>query len=180
MKSEVIASIFELLSRIQANPALFVDGDPSIKRLRSFLAGILVRLDRLIVGKSTCVPMIRQLRYLIKRSPARLRLLAAMLIFTSCRPNDRALVLKDVTKVQRFELHPASGKVSDMSVIALKADGFIDGEAMLVPYLYSTQRLSGPVHLALSHDVSATNYILTYIPVSVKGGSLTIKWALHK
>jgi hypothetical protein len=32
-------SIFDLLSRIQARPAVFLDGDPSLKRLRSFLVG---------------------------------------------------------------------------------------------------------------------------------------------
>jgi hypothetical protein len=37
--NEADHSIFELLSRIRNRPAIFLDGDTSIKRLRSFIVG---------------------------------------------------------------------------------------------------------------------------------------------
>lgn len=40
-------SIFELLDRIKKRPAIFLDGDPSLKRLRSFLVGYECALGRL-------------------------------------------------------------------------------------------------------------------------------------
>ncbi len=87
----------------------------------------------------------------------------------------RYFTITDVTKAETFDLTPTTDML-EISHIQFHFQGNIGGQAYMLTHSYATQALSGPIDFRFGEDVSATNYVLRYFPLSVTNGNLKVTY----
>ena len=89
--------------------------------------------------------------------------------------------IADVTKTNSISLTSGySGVGGDLpSGITLHVHGQIDGSAYVYAGNWETTKLSGTVEWRIYHDWFQTNFVLHYVPESVRSGELTVDYTIH-
>ena len=105
----------------------------------------------------------------------------AALLLVGCNgvPGEHVIIVDDVSRPHVFDLTPTNQDMRRISFVRLQFDGYLDGVAHLALNGYDTQKLSGTTHLVYGQDVSATNYIITYIPERVTTGTLSLRYTFQ-
>jgi hypothetical protein len=85
----------------------------------------------------------------------------------------------DVTKSTSLTLTTDPGQGAKVHKLSLRIRGRIDGTAQLSGAPLQSQRVSGRFEVRHEGDYYATNCVISYLPVGVRDGQVTVDYEFH-
>lgn len=84
--------------------------------------------------------------------------------------------IPDITKSATLTLTTAPGQSASVQSLFLRVRGRIDGTAQISGAPLQTKRVNGRFEISHTGNYSSTNCVITYLPVGVRKGKVTIDY----